>query len=89
MFEIQMKQVEKRKYSKSFEKIKQKGIKKITEKEFQETFKDVLDDMGLDRKTMLLIKDRIILNNDSDEVDYFEILDDVKDIKDAKNLVIM
>jgi len=78
---IKVKQVEKRKYSKAFEKVKQKGIKKVDEKEFEELFYPVLKEMNLDRKTILLIKDRLILNNDSEDANYFEILDEVKNLE--------
>jgi len=79
---IKVKQVEKRKYSKSFKKIKSKGIKKISEKEYIEDFYPFLKEFGLSREIILLIKDKIVLKEDSEDISYFEIVDKIKDLKD-------
>jgi len=72
---IKVKQVEKRKYSKTFEKVKQRGIKKISEEEFKEVFLPVLkNDFVLDRKFILFLKDKLVDNVSSDEPDLFEVL---------------
>ena len=78
---IDVKKVEKRKYSKTFKKVLDKGIKKITEKEYNEVFKTYIEENIKDREIKILIKNELVINDNNDEEDYFEVLANIKNIK--------
>ena len=71
---VDVKKVEKRKYSKTFEKVKVKGIKKITQEEYEEVFKSFIYENIQDRDIINLIEEELIQKNLNDESDYFEIV---------------
>ena len=71
---IDVKKVEKRKYSKTFKKIQEKGIKKISQEEYDEVFKIWIDKNINDRNIKNLIKNELVLNENNDEEDYFEVV---------------
>ena len=71
---IDVKKVEKRKYSKTFEKVKEKGIKKVSQEEYEEVFKSFVYENIQDRNIINLIEEELIQKTINDESDYFDIV---------------
>jgi len=75
LLNIKQSMVKKRKYSKTFETIEKKGIKKISEKEYKEVFEKWINENIKDRKIKILIKNELVEKEVKIERSYFELLD--------------